>query len=184
MHLEAKFGQLGVSKNKNGTLGSPTGGQEGLLVHLGATMGTKDLQRRGLEVVQGGPREAIRALGLAKGRPRGANGPQRWIKTGPMWAKGGQDDPSRAPKWIQTGSKTNFAMVKIQNVKMSKKKLWFFHSKWLGSQPRTSQNIYLRAHSGQMAGPVAGQRLQMARQVAGQVVSRAQGRVLAHQVAG
>ena len=81
-------------------------------------MGTKDLQRRGLEVIQGILREALRALGLAKGRPRGANGPQRWIKTGPMWVKGGQDGPSKVPRWFQNGSETNLAMVKVQNVKM------------------------------------------------------------------
>ena len=126
-------------------------------------MGTNDLQRGssrwsmwaqgGLLEHPGGPREADPA---AKGPQRGAKGSHRMTKTSQRWAKEGQN-----------GSKMSLAMVKIQNVKMSKNH-WFFHSKWLGGQPRTCQNWLQRTRSGQMAGPVAGQRAQMAGQMAGQ----------------
>ena len=99
--------------------------------------------------------------------PRDAKGEPRDAKVGPRQANRGQHNPSRPPKWCQNESKMSLATVKIQIVKMSKNH-WFFHSKWLAGQPRTSQNWLQRVHSGQMAGPVAGQKAQMAGQVAGQ----------------
>ena len=99
--------------------------------------------------------------------PRDAKEEPKDAKVGPRQAKGRPTEANITRQGCQNGSKMSLGMVKIQNVKMSKNH-WFFHSKWLAGQPRTSQNWLQRARSGQMAGPVAGQKAQMAGQVAGQ----------------
>ena len=118
---------LGPLENINRGKTEPLGRQGGLLEHLGAAMGSKDLQRG----VPGRPSGQLEEVTGCHERPslwpRDAKWEPRQAQRGPRWPVEGTQV---CPKWIWPWAK--YKIEKLQNH-------WFSLSKWLGRHHRITQ---------------------------------------------